>query len=66
MIDKNHLTSINRIVMYVWLGMAVLGLIVSGIIYFSSESEGISTYLVLSLICFMMYGWKRFQVSKFS
>jgi hypothetical protein len=50
MIDKNHLTSINRIVMYVWLGMAVLGLIVSGIIYFSSESEGISTYLVLSFV----------------
>jgi hypothetical protein len=66
MIDKNQLTGINRIVMYVWLGMAVIGLIVAGVICFSSESEGISTYLVISLICFMMYGWKRFQVSKFS
>jgi len=64
--NQNQLTGINRIVMYIWLGMGVLGLIVSVNIYFRPVSEGLYTYLALSLICFMMYGWKRFQVSKFS
>ncbi len=64
--DQEQLTSINRIIMYVWLAMGVVGLIATVIAYTKSGTEGISTVLLLTLISFMMYGWKRFQISKFS
>ncbi len=64
--NKEQLTSINRTVMKMWLVLGVIGLGISGYLFFFEDSEGISTYLVLSLIAFMMYGWKRFQINKFS
>lgn len=64
--NQDQLTSINKIVMYIWLAMAVLGVIATAIVYFKYGSENISTVIMITLISLMMFGWKKFQIAKFS
>ena len=61
---EDQLISMNKITMYVWLGCGILGLLLAAYYYFS-EIEGLKILLMVSLICFMMFFWKRFQIAKF-
>lgn len=61
---ENPIVTINRITMYIWLGCGILGLLLAGYYYFS-EIEGARLILMVSLICWLMFGWKKFQMAKF-
>lgn len=60
------LIAMNRIVMYVWLGLGILGLIACVVTYFSEGADNMSVVFFFTLISFMMFGYKRFMISRFS
>ncbi len=60
------LVAMNRVVMYAWLGLAVIGLIACVVSYVKQGFENISVVLFFTLISAMMYGYKRFMISRFT
>ncbi|GEM_PF-884367 len=70
---EEPIITINRITMYVWLFLGLVTLIFSVYDYFIEEEVimsrvGISnnTALVAAILCFLMFGWKKFQLAKFA
>ncbi|MFK7756063.1 MAG: hypothetical protein AB8B53_03940 [Flavobacteriales bacterium] len=63
---QESLIAMNRIVMYVWLGLGVIGLIACAITYFKEGLKNLSLVFFFTLICFMMFGYKRFMISRFT
>jgi len=63
---EDTILSIQKVVMYVWLSLGILGLIACAVVYFNYSKEDLRTVALVTFISFMMYGWKRFQISKFS
>ena len=61
---ENPIITINRITMYIWLACGIFGIIMA-VYYYLKGYEGITMFLGVSLISFLMFGWKKFQLAKF-
>ncbi len=62
---EDFVIKLNRIMVITWFVCGILGLIVCGMVFYESGVAGNLIYFLLPIICFIVYGYKKYMLNKF-